>query len=69
MREEQTSGVQGDQVANVSDLKSLAINVAKLNQYLSNRRQVDQSYAVIASVQVGRRSKESEASFLRRRGL
>jgi len=67
MREEQTSGVQGDRVANVSDLKSLAINAAKLIQYLSNHRRVDQSYAVIASVLVARHSNEPEASFCQRR--
>jgi len=64
MRGERTSGVQGGQGANVNDLKSPVINVERLIQSRSSHRLVDQFYAVIVLVLVGRRSKEPEAQFL-----
>ena len=63
MRGERTSGVQGGQGANVNDLKSPVINVERLIQSRSSHRLVDQFYAVIVLVLVGRRSREPEAEF------
>lgn len=53
MRDALTSGVQGDQVGNVRDLISLAINAANLIQSRLNHQRVDQSCAVIVLVPVG----------------
>jgi hypothetical protein len=55
MRGAQTSAARGDQVENVSDLKSPATNAANLIQYRSNRQRVDQFCAVIALVPAERR--------------
>jgi hypothetical protein len=63
MRGAQTSAAQGDQEGNVSDLKSLAINVANLTQSRSNHQREDQSCAVIALVPVGQR-RETESVLL-----
>ena len=64
MRGARTSAVQGDQGANVSDLKLPVINVERLIQSRSSHRLVDQFCAAIVLVLVGRRSKEPEAQFL-----
>jgi hypothetical protein len=63
MRAARTSVVQGDQGANVNDLKLPAINVEKLIRSRSSPRLVDQFCVVIALVPVGRRSKEPETQF------
>jgi hypothetical protein len=63
MRGARTSAVQGDQEANVSDLKLLVINVERLIQSRSSHRLVDQFCAAIVLVLVGRRSREPEAQF------
>ena len=63
MRGVLTSAVQGDQEANVNDLKLPVINVERLILYRSSHRLVDQFYAVIVLVLVGRRSREPEAQF------
>ena len=67
MRGAQTLVARGDQEVNVNDLRLLAINAAKLIQSRSNRRRVDQYFAVIALVRVGRRKglKVSYAEFAR----
>jgi hypothetical protein len=61
MRGARTSVVQGDQEANVSDLKLLVINVERLIQSRLSHRLVDQFCAVIVLVLVGRLSREPEA--------
>jgi len=62
MRVELTSVAQGDQEASVNDLRSLAINAARLIRFLSNHRPEDPSCAAIALVRVERR-KETEGYF------
>ena len=55
MRVELTSVDQGAQEGSVNDLRSLAINAARLIRSLSNHRPEDLSCAAIALVRVERR--------------
>lgn len=60
MRDALTSVARGAQAESVNGLKSPAINVARVIQFHSNRRRVDQSFVAIALVPAGPRSREPE---------
>lgn len=54
MHDEQTSAVRVVQVVSGNDLKLPATNAVRVIQFRSNLQQVDQCFAAIALVQVGR---------------